>query len=191
MMTLSDLAGRIEIDIKTRKRYKGPPILVAAAQPDREVVVVEEGGAKRRTGPTATVQLDRAAIEGNLDEYGGSVMAVAELVAGDSPIYELLLPEDTDEAKLTIGRDEHNDIVLTDPGVSGSHAVLCHRFGRWTLEDLESRNGTYVNQSALVPGKEKTLVNCDCVRFGERVYYFLAGQYLLHFFTHWIGQRIS
>jgi hypothetical protein len=45
----------------------------------------------------------------------------------------------------TIGRDVNNGVVLDDPFVSGSHAVLSYRGRTWYVEDLGSTNGTYVN----------------------------------------------
>ncbi|GIW72524.1 MAG: hypothetical protein KatS3mg102_2066 [Planctomycetota bacterium] len=46
---------------------------------------------------------------------------------------------------ITIGRGEHNSIVLHDSGVSGSHAQIGFDGRNYVITDLESRNGTYVN----------------------------------------------
>jgi hypothetical protein len=46
---------------------------------------------------------------------------------------------------LVIGRDPQNDIVLDDRRVSRKHAEIRVRLGRYTLYDLQSTNGTYVN----------------------------------------------
>src|SRR6266542_738156 len=46
---------------------------------------------------------------------------------------------------LLIGRDEQNDVVLDDPRVSRKHAEIRLRLGRYTLYDLQSTNGTWVN----------------------------------------------
>jgi pSer/pThr/pTyr-binding forkhead associated (FHA) protein len=45
----------------------------------------------------------------------------------------------------TIGRSAQQSLVLADPSVSGEHAQLELRDGRWWLEDLDSTNGTWVN----------------------------------------------
>lgn len=50
---------------------------------------------------------------------------------------------------LTIGRRPPADVVLQDDAVSGRHARLAWRGGEWTVEDLESTNGTYVNGERL------------------------------------------
>jgi ABC-type multidrug transport system ATPase subunit/ABC-type multidrug transport system permease subunit len=47
--------------------------------------------------------------------------------------------------RLTIGRDERNDVVLDDPNVSRFHAEVLKREGRIEVRDLASRNGTRVN----------------------------------------------
>ncbi len=44
-----------------------------------------------------------------------------------------------------IGRDPQNDMVLDDRRVSRKHAEIRLRLGRYTLYDLQSTNGTYVN----------------------------------------------
>ena len=46
---------------------------------------------------------------------------------------------------LTIGRDVDNDVVLDDRRVSRRHAEIRLRLGRYTLYDLQSTNGTFVN----------------------------------------------
>lgn len=49
------------------------------------------------------------------------------------------------KARIRVGREEDNDLVLRDGRVSGHHAIL--RFqdeGWWTVEDVGSRNGTFL-----------------------------------------------
>jgi FHA domain-containing protein len=46
---------------------------------------------------------------------------------------------------LAIGRDPQNDLVLDDRRVSRKHSEIRLRLGRYTLYDLQSTNGTYVN----------------------------------------------
>lgn len=66
----------------------------------------------------------------------------------------------TDE--LTIGRDETNDMTVTDPSVSRHHAHVTRRGGLIIITDLESRNGTFLNgvqitESVLRDGDEINL----------------------------------
>jgi pSer/pThr/pTyr-binding forkhead associated (FHA) protein len=45
-----------------------------------------------------------------------------------------------------IGRAADNTIVLSDERVSAHHARITFTGGQWLLEDLGSRNGTFVNE---------------------------------------------
>ncbi len=44
-----------------------------------------------------------------------------------------------------IGRSPDNNVPLPDATVSAHHGRLIHSRGRWTIEDLGSKNGTFVN----------------------------------------------
>lgn len=51
---------------------------------------------------------------------------------------------------IVIGRDSNSDLVLQDGEVSGQHArITPSPDGTATIEDLESTNGTFVNQNEL------------------------------------------
>ena len=54
----------------------------------------------------------------------------------------LLLPS---EGNLVIGRSHDCRCVISDPTVSRRHAALTQTANGWTLRDLSSSNGTYVN----------------------------------------------
>jgi Protein of unknown function (DUF3662)/FHA domain len=64
---------------------------------------------------------------------------------------------------LLIGRDPQNDIVLDDRRVSRKHAEIRLRLGRYTLYDLQSTNGTYVNGRRVA---EKVLDDGDQISVG-------------------------
>lgn len=49
----------------------------------------------------------------------------------------------------SIGRGLSNTIVLPDSFASTEHALLTYRNGQWWVEDLSSRNGTFVNDVRL------------------------------------------
>jgi pSer/pThr/pTyr-binding forkhead associated (FHA) protein len=71
-----------------------------------------------------------------------------------------LIPLETD--RLTLGKDPSNDVVLdADPTVSRLHAVLERFPAGWTLRDLTSRNGTFVN-------RERVLSECR-LRAGDEI----------------------
>jgi pSer/pThr/pTyr-binding forkhead associated (FHA) protein len=50
---------------------------------------------------------------------------------------------------LTIGRRETNDVAIEDPGVSGHHAKIDSLEDRFVLTDLQSKNGTFVNEQLI------------------------------------------
>lgn len=49
----------------------------------------------------------------------------------------------------SLGRAPTNIIVLQDATVSMEHALITRRHALWWLEDLQSRNGTYLNNHPL------------------------------------------
>ena len=68
---------------------------------------------------------------------------------------------------LTIGRADC-DIELNDPGVSRRHAVLRQVDDGLAIEDLGSKNGTFVNDRR-IDGLERLRAG-DRVRFGNTVW---------------------
>lgn len=75
----------------------------------------------------------------------------------------------------TIGRDPKNDIHLSDASISSAHARIVRSVEGFVIEDLKSRNGTFVNDERVVAGQ--VLKENDSVRLG-RVYltYNIASQ---------------
>jgi hypothetical protein len=69
-----------------------------------------------------------------------------------------------------IGRSQSVEVSLADETVSVVHARLWKENGRWWLEDLDSRNGTLLNQ---IPVSKKAVL---CA--GDRI---RAGRILLEF----------
>ncbi len=54
-----------------------------------------------------------------------------------------------DERGLTLGANDSNDIVLTDPYVSGFHARVYMKDGRPMIEDVGSRNGVFLGDQKI------------------------------------------
>ncbi len=69
----------------------------------------------------------------------------------------------------SIGREPNCDLVLADPFVSLRHARIERRGGTFTLRDLQSRNGSFLNENRI---NESTLSLGDRLKFGETVYVF-------------------
>ena len=70
------------------------------------------------------------------------VLASDSATAGTGTVFPLL-------PVTRIGRAEYNTIVLEDAFVSAEHALLSRRENQWWLEDLNSRNGTLLNDLAI------------------------------------------
>ena len=78
----------------------------------------------------------------------------------------------TDE-QLTLGRDPDNTIILDVDSVSRRHARVDTVQGKKVLVDLNSTNGTYLNDTMVV-SREK-LKNGDLLKVGDTIFKFLAG----------------
>lgn len=50
---------------------------------------------------------------------------------------------------LTVGRKEDNSLILTDRFVSGHHARIYVKNNEYTLEDLNSTNGVFLNYNRI------------------------------------------
>ncbi|MEP7294282.1 MAG: FHA domain-containing protein [Chloroflexota bacterium] len=68
---------------------------------------------------------------------------------------------------VTLGRDITNDIVINDPEVSRHHLRMTRGAGGFTMEDLGSTNGTFVNGQRLTGARP--LRPGDMIGLGETV----------------------
>lgn len=66
---------------------------------------------------------------------------------------------------LTIGRDPVCDVTIDDLTVSNQHARFTFHHKQWWLEDLSSKNGTYLNQEKILT--PVVVTTGDSVRFGQ------------------------
>jgi Nif-specific regulatory protein len=76
---------------------------------------------------------------------------------------------------VSLGRAEINQIVLADGDVSRCHCSIKAVNGSYYLTDLDSRNGTFVNN---LPIKEAVLRHGDCIRIGKTLILFRTGEEL-------------
>ena len=100
--------------------------------------------------------------------------AAAQLVLASPDGGTLEIPEKTE---VVIGREDpisdvFPDVDLTDlggmeKGVSRRHAVIHHSGADYTVEDMGSTNGTYVNKKRIQPHAPQAIKPGDEVRFGK------------------------
>lgn len=116
----------------------------------RKDVVKAAGTVRRQTTSAAPVRREKArelaVVEGPLK---GSHMEIASL-------------ED-----LTIGRAGDNDFQLGDDFASSTHARLFRRGSEWFIEDMDSRNGTFVNGTR-IDQPERVSVGTD-IKMGRTI----------------------
>lgn len=78
-----------------------------------------------------------------------------------------------DQSIINIGRGSDNDIVLDDQYASRHHVQIRLRFGVYTLFDVNSRGGTYVNQVRI---SEHRLQPGDVIQIGQSKLLYLVDE---------------
>lgn len=88
---------------------------------------------------------------------------VLSMPGGDQPtMYRFTMPE------VTVGRDPTCECRLDAPTISARHARLSFHHAQWWLEDLHSRNGTFLNDE---PVRSQVVVTSgDSLRCGSLVF---------------------
>jgi pSer/pThr/pTyr-binding forkhead associated (FHA) protein len=66
---------------------------------------------------------------------------------------------------VVIGRDGSCDFVISDETISARHARLTYRYLQWWVEDLQSTNGTYLNDEKVETAT--IIINGDEIRMGQ------------------------
>jgi hypothetical protein len=77
------------------------------------------------------------------------------------------------EGKNRIGKDPSLEITLaTDNTISGTHAIILFRTGKWYLEDEMSANGTFLNGEELPPRNPVEIADNDIIKVGATEFKF-------------------
>jgi serine/threonine protein kinase/predicted secreted protein len=70
-------------------------------------------------------------------------------------------------APMTIGRDQSNDISIDDIKISRQHACIEFDGVNYTIQDLNSANGTFLSNTRLVPGIPEIWTPDKALRLGD------------------------
>ncbi len=74
-----------------------------------------------------------------------------------------------------VGRDLQAQLSIEDDSVSRRHAIIQHIEGADSVQDLESTNGTWVNDQRVTV---RVLIQGDRVRFGNQIFTYLSASSL-------------
>ena len=85
------------------------------------------------------------------------------LLLTGGPLVGTIIP--LGSTQIVIGRSPSSTLVLEDEYASSQHARLTPADGRWWIEDLGSRNGTFVDDERLTSPRELNVG--DIVRIGQ------------------------
>jgi hypothetical protein len=135
------------------------------------------GGPPERPGETtSTISLGRT--EDDLDDLYADSASFGALPPGSALLLVMRGPNAGSRFRLdgeltTAGRHPDSDIFLDDVTVSRRHAEFYREGGRFTVRDVGSLNGTYVNRERI---EEAQLIGGDEVQIGKFRLLFLTSQ---------------
>jgi pSer/pThr/pTyr-binding forkhead associated (FHA) protein len=117
---------------------------------------------------------DVTLARGHRPEPFGSpyVFALAIIDGPDLPAIHRIVAAET-----TIGRGSEAGFALSDPSISKRHAIVQIQGPIYTLIDLESLNGTFLNGRRLVSGGRERLKHLDEIQVGDTRILFTAGRF--------------
>jgi len=90
------------------------------------------------------------------------------LASISGPLKDSLFPL---SSALSIGSEPSNHISLADPAVASQHCDISTDGGRFTIKDLDTPAGTFVNG---IPIKQRVLAHGDLISIGDSSFLFLA-----------------
>ncbi|NJN24019.1 MAG: FHA domain-containing protein, partial [Acaryochloridaceae cyanobacterium RL_2_7] len=102
--------------------------------------------------------------DGDRLSLGSRVTLIYQVVHDFQPVKQVETLMLREKDSLTIGRDPRNQTVLDHPLVSRFHARMQLKQGQWQVEDLNSSNGTFVNNQLIA--QSQRLSPGDAIRIG-------------------------
>ena len=100
---------------------------------------------------------DDITISLNLHDIQSFIRAKAEIVY-NGKVYSI------DNDHYTIGHDEECNLTVVERSVSGRHCKIDYKDNTFTISDIDSKNGTYLNGQRVIKSTE--LHNGDEIRLG-------------------------
>jgi pSer/pThr/pTyr-binding forkhead associated (FHA) protein len=94
---------------------------------------------------------------------------LAELEGLAGPLKGTSIPLSADQ--VSIGREPSNVISVVDAGVSRKHCLILQDGRDFKIQDLNSRNSTFVNG---VPVTERVLISGDEIKIGNSLFLFVV-----------------
>lgn len=76
------------------------------------------------------------------------------------------------DRSISIGREASNNVVIADPFLSKRHAFFLVKDGQVFIEDLNSRNGTFLNGEQINQNEKIELSDGDKIRMGNLEFLF-------------------
>ena len=135
-------------------------VLWVARSSRRDLGGVRSGAGESRATPADATGLHSASTLGAAHGVARAPRLVVERAPGHDPgmIYDL-------DGDLVLGRGDRAEIRLEDPFASSQHARVYEQGNIVVIEDLQSTNGTYLNEELLQ--SPRPLHPGDRVRIGE------------------------
>ncbi len=149
-----DTKGSGGMGLFGKKKIKGQAGAVAVPGGQQAAMMPMDGMAG---GGDKTVAIS---IDGLVEQQSQECVGWIVCMTGDQKGRDFRLVA----GKNRIGTAADNDVVLTDQYLSSKHCTINYENGRYTVVDLDSTNGTYVNQKRVT--KEEIIDN-DTIRLGR------------------------
>jgi pSer/pThr/pTyr-binding forkhead associated (FHA) protein len=157
--SLIDLVTRAEMGLDQ------PPTVTLAADPDVMPFSIVVVASHTNRPPIIQESTERLEVPASILSAGTANLP-ADAESATLPEAHLILNGTQHIALnrpvINIGRSPDNHIILGDPRVSRHHAQIRSRFGRFSVFDLNSKAGTFVNDVAI---SESVLRTGDVITF--------------------------
>jgi hypothetical protein len=175
---LATLETRVQFEMKSIASSQGyllPNALRVTFQPDPmlprgriEVSVVPEGAAVQQPAGSVSPDMTHTLMAPPIAQPAQPAPAPRSVPAGSMPPAWLTLlkpsrgePFRLDRPTITIGRSDTNDIVINEKRVSRAHAEIRYDHSAFTLHDLASQNGVFLNGARITrpaPLKDRDII---------------------------------